>query len=75
MKSTINKLQEYNVVLLTMCSVASDSLLPHGLLSMGFPRGEHWSALPFLNPGDLPNPGMEPTSDSLPLSHLGSPYC
>ena len=32
------------------------------LLSMGFPRQEYWSGLPFLSPGDLPNPGVEPAS-------------
>ena len=31
-------------------------------LFMGFPREEHWSGLPFLLPGDLPNPGIEPAS-------------
>ena len=31
-------------------------------LSMGFPRQEYWSGLPFPSPGDLPNPGIEPTS-------------
>ena len=44
---------------------------------MGFPRQEQWSGLPLPSPGDLPNPGIEPTSpgspeDRLPLSHLGS---
>ena len=34
-------------------------------LSMGFPRQEYWSGLPFLSPGDLPNPGMEPLSPAL----------
>ena len=28
-------------------------------LSMGFPRQEHWSGLPFPPPGGLPNLGME----------------
>ena len=42
-----------------------------------FSRQEYWIGLPFPSPGDLPNPGMEPTSpalaaDSLPLSHQGS---
>ena len=46
-------------------------------LSMGFPRQEFWSGLPFPPPGDLPDPGIKPRSpalqaDSLPLSHLGS---
>ena len=31
-------------------------------LSMGFPRQEHSSGLPFPSPGDLPNPGIEPRS-------------
>ena len=31
-------------------------------LSMGFSRQEYWSELPLAPPGDLPNPGMEPTS-------------
>ena len=30
-------------------------------LSMGFSRQECWSELPFPSPGDLPNPGIEPT--------------
>ena len=48
-------------------------------LSMGFPRQECWSGLPFPSPGDLPDPGIEPTSppsymllmDSLPSKSLG----
>ena len=28
--------------------------------SMGFPRQEYWSGLPFPSPGDLPNPGLKP---------------
>ena len=31
-------------------------------LSMGFPSQEYWSGLPFPPPGDLPNPGIKPTS-------------
>ena len=27
---------------------------------MGFSRQEYWSGLPFLSPGDLPDPGIEP---------------
>ena len=33
--------------------------------SMGFPRQENWSGLPFPSPGDLPNPGIEPGSPAL----------
>ena len=47
-------------------------------LSMGFPRQEYWSGLLFPPPGDLPDPGIEPTSSvslhwqkgPLPLSYL-----
>ena len=31
-------------------------------LSMGFFRQEYWSRMPFPPPGDLPNPGIKPTS-------------
>ena len=30
--------------------------------SMGFSRKKYWSGLPCSPPGDLPNPGIEPTS-------------
>ena len=32
------------------------------LLSMGFSRQEYWSGLPFLPPGDIPDPGIKPAS-------------
>ena len=61
----------------------SDSLSPQGLFPPGssvhgFPRQEYKSGLPFLSPGNLPDPGIKPMfpawqADSLPLSHLGSP--
>ena len=46
-------------------------------LSMGFSRQEYWSGLPFPSPGDLPNPGIEPSllycrQKPYPLSHQGS---
>ena len=34
-------------------------------LSMGFPRQEYWSGLPFPSPGDLPNPGIKSWSPAL----------
>ena len=34
-------------------------------LSIGFPSQEYRSGLPFLSPGDLPNPGVEPMSPTL----------
>ena len=47
-------------------------------LSMGCPRQEYWSGLPFPPPGDLPDPGIEPVSpalqvDSLPTEPPGKP--
>ena len=32
---------------------------------MEFSRQEYWSGLPFPSPGDLPDPGMGPTSPVL----------
>ena len=34
-------------------------------LSMGFSRQEYWNGLPFPSPGNLPNPGIQPTSPAL----------
>ena len=33
--------------------------------STGFSRPDYWSRLPFLSPGDLPNPGIKPRSPAL----------
>ena len=57
------------------------TVAPQAPLAMGFPKQEYWSGLPFPPPGDLPNPGMEPTAPALPalqvdsllLNHQGSP--
>ena len=38
---------------------------PHAPLSMGFPRQEFWSGLPFHSPGDLPDPGIKSASPAL----------
>ena len=35
-------------------------------LSMEFSRQEYWSGLPFLSPGDLPDPGIEHVSPVSP---------
>src|SRR5574341_4409 len=37
---------------------------------MGFSRQEYWSGLPFPTPGDLPDPGIKPSS---PTRQLGEP--
>ena len=56
------------------CYVVAKSCLTHcdpwtaacqAPLSMGFPRQEYWSGLPFPSPGDLPYPGIEPLSPAL----------
>ena len=41
----------------TLWTVASQAAL-----SMGFPRQDYWSRLPFPSLGDLPDPGIEPAS-------------
>ena len=50
------------------------------LLSMGFPRQEYWSELPFPSPGHLPDPAIDPGPpsitgrlDSLPPEPPGKP--
>ena len=64
-------------------SVMSDALKPHGNrqapLSMGIPRQEYWSGLPFPSPEDLPDPGIELLSpelagECLTAELLGKPY-
>ena len=52
------------------CSVMSNSVTPctvahQAPLSMGFPRQDYWSGLPFPPPEDLPNPDTEPKSPAL----------
>ena len=51
---------------------------PWTMQYMEFSRPESWSGKPFLSPGDLPNPGIEPRSpilqaDSLLAEPQGSP--
>ena len=61
--------QRTKLVSLCVCvySVMSDTLCPPSRTvdcqappSMGFPRQEHWSGLPFPSAGTLPNPEIEP---------------
>ena len=47
----------------TLCD-PMDCSLPG--FSVGFSRQEYWSGLPSPLPGDLPNPGIEPTSLTSP---------
>ena len=53
------------------CSVVSDlatswTVACQAPLSMGLPRQEYWSGLSFPPPGDLPDPGIEPSSPVSP---------
>ena len=52
------------------CSVMSDSATPWTVAlqtpSKGFYRQEYWSGLPFLPPGALPDPEIEPMSFASP---------
>ena len=42
------------------------------LCPWGFSRQEYWSGLPCPPPGDLPNPGIEPWSQSMQVDSLPS---
>ena len=63
-------------MLLFSLEVVSDSLATpwtvahQAPLSMGFPRQDYWSALPFPSPGDLPDPGIKPRSPSSQANSL-----
>ena len=54
------KVQEGGACVRALCDPV-DCSLP-GSPSMEFSRQEYWSELPFPSPGDLPDPGIEPTS-------------
>ena len=43
-------------------------------LSIGFSRREYWSELPCPPPGDLPDPGIVPTSLTFPFTSLTCSY-
>ena len=66
---------------LSNCFATPWTIVQHAPLSEGFPRHWYWSGLPFPSPGDLPDPGIKPTSplspalqaDSLSPSHERSP--
>ena len=48
---------------LTLCKPMDWS--PPGSSVPGIPREEYWSGLPFLSPGDLPEPGIQLESPAL----------
>ena len=47
------------------CQTLCDPMNCQAPLSMGFPRQECWSGLPFPSSEDLPDPGIEPASSEL----------
>ena len=54
-----------------VCAQSDPTLCyPLAPLSMGFSRQEYWSGLPLPPPGDLPYPGIEPTSPALQVDSL-----
>ena len=48
--------------------VISKAVAHQAPLSMGFPRQEYWSELPFPSPGDFPDPGIKPASSAFTAS-------
>ena len=58
----------------SVASVELNSLGPCGRsqasLSMGFSRQDYWTGLPCPPSGDLPHPGVEPTSPALQAGSL-----
>ena len=43
----------------------SSAIAYQASMPMGLARQEYWRGLPVPSPGDLPNPGTEPTSPAL----------
>ena len=92
-KSELSKIYTYDVFTLTVLWVCrevglvtkscpalktSQMVAHQGPLSMGFPKQEYGSGLPFPSSGELPNPGIKPRlsalqADSLPTEPPGKP--
>ena len=77
MAFTLTLMILYNLTLLFACVCAQSlshvrlfatlwTVASQASLSMGFPRQEYWTGLPFPPLGDLPNPGIEPASSASP---------
>ena len=66
------KSENVNRLVMSNSFVTPWALARQTALSMGFPRQEYWSGLPFLSLGDLPNPGIEPGYLSLQVDSLPS---
>ena len=69
---------KYRCVCVCVCTLTLQQCLTATLwtvarqspLSMGFSRQEYRSELPFPSTGDLPDPGIEPRSPTLPVDYL-----
>ena len=62
--------QYYVCPIISLCILSDSFVTPWTVsrqppLSMGFPRREDWSGLPFPSPGHIPHPGIKPTSHTL----------
>ena len=57
--------------LLQSCLTVSLCVACQAPLSMGFSRQEYWSVFPCPLPGDLPDPGIQPTSLLSPALTVG----
>ena len=53
---------------LTLCDLWT--VAPQAPLSMGFPRQEYWSGLPFPSTRDLPDPRIKPRSPVVQANSL-----
>ena len=67
----LSKWSEVAQSCLTLC-YPMEYIAHQAPLSMGFSRQEYWIGLPFPSPGDLPNPGIEPSSPALQADALTS---
>ena len=56
---------------LTLCD-PMNYIACQGPLSIGFPRQEYWSGLPFPSPGNIPDPGIGPRPPALQADSLPS---
>ena len=57
---SLNSVRKVLCVCVCVLSCVQLFVVHQALLSMGFPRQEYWSGLPFPSPGDLLDPGIEP---------------
>ena len=55
-----------------MCFATPWTVARQAPLSMGFPKQEYWSKLPFPPPEDLLDPGIKPASPVSPALQVNS---